>query len=52
MLIEYVRDNIRHIVELHDLTIDDCVSLKIFKTHIEKLESRSLLAQFNRLYGA
>jgi hypothetical protein len=47
MLVENAVDNVRHVVELHDLTIDDRVGLEIFKAQVHQVKAIALLLQLD-----
>ena len=51
MLTKDARYDIRDIVELHDLAVDDCVGLQIFKSQVNQVKAVALLLQLNCLYG-
>src|SRR4030095_5808794 len=47
VFVEDVRDHVGDVVKLHDLAIDDGVSLKVFESQVEKLQRISLSADLN-----
>src|SRR5712691_7850437 len=52
VLIENAVDNVGYIIQLHDLTIDDGVGLKILKAQVHQLKAVPLLLQLHSFYGA
>src|ERR1051325_109128 len=51
VLVEDVRDHVGDVVELHDLAVDDRVSLKVLEAEVEKLEGVSLFGELNGFHG-
>ncbi len=52
VLVENAGDNVRNVIELHDLTINDGVGLKILKSQVNKLIAVALLLELDCLYRA
>jgi hypothetical protein len=48
MLLENARNDVRDIVELHDLTVDDRVRLQVLKTKVQQVKAVALPLQLNR----
>ena len=51
MLAEYAGDDIGHVIQLHYLSVHDCVCLQILVAHTDQVETATFTLQFHRLDG-
>jgi hypothetical protein len=52
MLIEDAVDHVRYVIQLHDLTVNDCVGLKILESQVHEVKVVPLLLQLDGFDGA
>jgi hypothetical protein len=52
VLVKDAGNNIRHVVELHYLAVNDAVSLEILESEVDQLKAVAFLLELNSLYGA